>query len=275
MAAADLTWLSTSWRQFLFVVPLALGCLTTGCATGPNAEEARVAQAEMDLATESFQRGRYREALEHVTKSIEVDDGSADAHYLGAMTLLVFCAADEDSPDCRYDDAERHVRAALAIDPNFRDAKNALGVILVHQKRAKEAVAVLRPLSKDILYRSPEKAWGNLGWALLEAGQTDEAISALKRSVAAQPLFCVGHYRLGLAYEKKRDFAAARQALTRALSIEEGGCDRLQEAFSARARVYAHLGLQAKLREDLQRCQRVGASTPTGRACARRLRTVQ
>lgn len=275
MAAAPLTSTSVPARRLFSAVALTVLLLTSACVSGPSPEDARVAQAELDLGSDAFQRGRYREALEHVTKSLEVDEGSADAHYLGAMALLVFCAADSDSPDCRYDDAERHVRAALAIDPDFRDAKNALGVILVHRGKPKEAVSVLRPLSKDILYRSPEKAWGNLGWALLESGKLDDAISALKRAVAAQPLFCVGHYRLGLAYEKKRDFAAARHALTRALSIEEGGCDRLQEAFSARARVHERLGQHAKLREDLERCQRVASSTPTGRACARRLRTVQ
>jgi Tfp pilus assembly protein PilF len=144
-------------------------------------------------------------------------------------------------------------------------------VVLVHEKRPDEATEVLEPLAHDMLYRSPEKAWGNLGWAYLEAGQADKAIPALKRAIAAQPLFCVGHYRLGLAYEQKGEYAAARQSFTRALSIEEGQCRRLQDAFWARARVQEKLGLRAEVAEDLQRCKELARSTAVGKSCARRL----
>lgn len=251
---------------------VALGSvLSMACSSGASLEDVKVAQAEYDLAADAFHRGRLREALAHVEKSVDRDDENADAHYLGAMVHLVFCAQDETSTDCRFDDAERYIREALRVDPEMRDAKNALGVILVHQKRPREAITVLEPLSRDILYRSPEKAWGNLGWAYLETNRTDEAIAALKRAVAAQPLFCVGHYRLGLAYEKKREYAAARQALTRALTIQEGGCDRLQAAYWARARVLAKLGRTAELRKDLKRCRDLTTASAEGRACARRL----
>jgi Tfp pilus assembly protein PilF len=250
---------------------LAAALVLSACSSGPSAEDAKLAQAEYDLAADAFHRGRLRESLDHVEKSIEVDEDNADAHYLGAMVLLSFCAQDVSSPDCRFDEAERYMRGALKADPEMRDAKNALGVILVHQKRPREAITVLEPLSRDILYRSPEKAWGNLGWAYLERGRVDDAIAALKRAVAAQPLFCVGHYRLGLAYEKKREYAAARQALTRAVTIQEGGCDRLQAAYWARARVLQRLGRTAEVRKDLKRCRDLTLDTEEGRACAARL----
>ncbi len=243
----------------------------TACATQAGVDDVRVANAEYGLAGDAFHRGRYREALQHVEKALDRNEANADAAYLGAMVMLVFCADDDKSPDCRYDEAERYLRAALKSEPEMRDAKNALGVVLVHRSRPKEAVEVLEPLARDMLYRSPEKAWGNLGWAYLRAGQHDKAIPALKRAVAAQPLFCVGHYRLGLAYEKKGEHAAARQSLTRALGIEEGQCSRLQEAFWARARVQKKLGLLAELRQDLQRCSELAPRTQVGRTCKRQL----
>jgi Tfp pilus assembly protein PilF len=247
---------------------LALGA--AGCA-GAGPEDVNVGKAEYGLANDAFHKGRYREALGHVNTALDHDDENADAAYLGAMVMLMFCANDEASSDCRYDEAERFLRLALEADPDMRDAKNALGVVLVHSERAGEAIEVLAPLAKDILYRSPEKAWGNLGWAYLEADQTDQAIDALKRSVAAQPLFCVGHYRLGLAYEKEGEYAAARQALTRAVTIEEGDCGKLQAAFWARARVLARLSKEAEMREDLEKCQELAASTAIGQQCSRRL----
>jgi len=266
------TSLSRCGRAAACCVLLALLWQQSACVGSRGGDDAKVARAEYGLASDAFHRARYREALAHVTKALERDDENAQAAYLGTMVMLVFCADDEHSPDCRYDEAERYARLALRADPHMRDATNALGVVLIHRGRSREAISVLRPLSRDMLYQSPEKAWGNLGWAYLDAGETDLAIAALKRSVAAQPLFCVGHYRLGLAFEKKGELAAARHALTRAVTVPEQGCDRLQAAFSARARVEEHLGMRAEVEKDLLRCRELADVTPVGKACARRLR---
>src|SRR5262249_9568601 len=155
--------------------------------------------------------------LDHVQKALSFDEDNADAAYLGATVLLQFCAMDAgmQSSDCRFADAEKYAKQALKTNPDMRDAKNTLGVILIHEAKYDDAISVLKPLANDILYSSPEKAWGNLGWAYLERGNVDEAIDALRRAVAAQPLFCVGQYRLGLAFEKKGDEGAAREALTK------------------------------------------------------------
>jgi Tfp pilus assembly protein PilF len=261
---------------------LALGIVfaPAACSASPNAspDAAQRSIGEYDLAREAFQRGKLREALDHVQKSLDLDEENGDAAYLGAITLLAFCAAVEDpkaSTDCRLEDAERYARQALEVSPEMRDAKNTLGVILVHQGRYDEAVEVLKPLANDILYASPENAWGNLGWAYLLRGNIDEAIDALRRSVAAQPLFCVGQYRLGLAYEKKGEPALAREALTKALETQRPDCQRLQDAFDARARVAMKLGQTEEARSDLLRCRDIGASTKVGQRCSAQLRGLQ
>lgn len=153
----------------------------------------------------------------------------------------------------------------------MRDARNTLGVILVHQKRYDDAIAVLKPLTEDIVYFSPEKSWGNLGWAYLESNRLDLAIDALKRSVAVQPLFCVGRYRLGLAFERQADYAAARDSFTKALETNQPECENMQDAYGARARVLMKLGLSSDARADLERCRDIATSTTIGRKCAAQL----
>lgn len=247
---------------------------TPACSSGngPGAASAdQQSLAEYDLAKDAFQNGRLREALEHAQKAIDLDEDNADAAYLGAVILLAFCAIDERSTDCRYGEAERHVRRALEASPDMREAKNTLGVILVHQRRYDEAIAVLKPLANDILYGSPEKSWGNLGWAYLLAGKIDEAIDALRRALAAQPLFCVGQYRLGLAFEKKNELAAASDALTKALETPRPECQKLQDAFDARARVRMRLGETELARDDLARCRDLSPKTVVGQRCATQL----
>jgi Tfp pilus assembly protein PilF len=256
----------------------AIACLlATGTSAACSAPQPRTgstdarALAEYDLARDAFEHGRLREALGHVEAALRIDEENPDVHYLGAVILLQFCALDEASTDCRFSEAERHARAALAAAPDMRDAKNVLGVILVHEKRYDEAVALLKPLAEDILYASPEKAWGNLGWAYLMRGNTDEAIDALRRALAAQPLFCVGNYRLGLAYEKKGELNLAQEALTKAVETDRPECQRLQDAYAARARVLGRLNKTDDAHADLVRCRDVAPQTPTGKRCAAQL----
>jgi Tfp pilus assembly protein PilF len=250
------------------------GCgASRGAGAAPSTDQRSL--AEYDLGRDAFQNGRLREALDHVQKALELDSDNAEAAYLGAVVLLGFCAKDERSTDCRYPDAEKLARKALDASPDMRDAKNTLGVILVHEKKYADAITVLKPLANDILYASPEKSWGNLGWAYLEMGRIDEAIDALRRSVASQPLFCVGQYRLGLAFEKKGELSAARDAYSKAVDTDAPECKRLQEAFGARARVAEKLGRNDEARADLERCREIASTSPLGQRCAAQLGTMQ
>lgn len=255
-----------------------IGLSIAGCpSTSSNPAQSPEAQssAEYELAKDAYKRGKLREVLAHVQKALEHDDTNGDAAYLGASVHLQFCAADDKSSDCRYEDAEKYARKAIEANPELRDAKNMLGVILVHESRYDEAVSVLKPLANDILYNFPESAWGNLGWAYLLQGNNDEAVDALRRALAAQPLFCVGAYRLGLAYEKKGDLSAARDAFTKAVETPSPDCQRLQDAFDARARVGAKQGLRDEVRADLTKCVDIASATPLGKRCAEQLKTMQ
>jgi type IV pilus assembly protein PilF len=254
---------------------MALASFCAGCTHVPSANDEPRSTAEYDLGRESFQNQRLREALDHVQKALKINEDNADAAYLGVTVLLAFCALDEASPDCRLKEAEKYARQALAAAPDHRDAKNALGVILVQEHRYDEAIAALKPLTEDMIYGTPEKAWGNLGWAYLQRGSTDEAIDALRRAVAVQPLFCVGQYRGGRAHAKRGDLGAAREALTKALDTDRPECKRLQDAFSVRARILAKQGQREDARSDLVRCRDIGADTPVGQRCAVELQTYQ
>jgi len=246
-----------------------------GCEHVATQQEEARSVAEQDLGADARQNGRLREAFFHVQRALKFNPDNAAAAYLGSVVLLQFCALDEHSSDCRFHEAEVMARKALELDPEHRDARNSLGVILVHEQRFDEAITVLKPLTEDLVYRSPEAAWGNLGWAYLERGSMGEAIDALNRAVAVQPLFCVGQYRLGLAYEKKGDLPLAREAFTKAVDTDVPQCKRLQDAYSARARVLARQGLRDEARADLERCRDMGVQTLAGQKCASQLQTYQ
>ncbi len=248
------------------LLALALGCSPSDPKVPSGGDPERMSESETDIAKDLWlRRNQPREALGHALDAVDLDDQNAEAHHLVALLYLDLCRRSPD--DCRLPEAERHARRAVEVKKDYREARNTLGVVLIHRKKYADAVAVLRPLTADILYQTPENAWGNLGWAYLEQGQLDPAVDALSRSVAAQPLFCVGNYRLGLAYERKRQPAQALAALDRALNTEDPACHALQEAYLARARVRLQLGQLDDAQDDLDRCVALQKSTPAGKEC--------
>jgi type IV pilus assembly protein PilF len=245
---------------------LLVACTSRGADAPGGQDTERRSQAEFDVANDLWQRrGRAREALDHALQAVELDEGNADASHLVALIYLDFCRIDVH--ECRLQEAERFARLAIEARPDYREAKNTLGVILIHQRRYDDAIGVLKPLTADILYTTPENAWGNLGWAYLERGQIDPAIDALRRSVAAQPLFCVGNFRLGLAHERKRQLVPALEAYSRALNTDHPGCQGLQDAYAGRGRILMKLGRPEEARSDLTRCAELEDKSKTGKEC--------
>ena len=262
---------NTLWgrgRGFCLIAVLfcEVGCSGSGSAPGAQ-DPSRQAESEYDVARDLWlRRGKPREALEHALKASALDDRNAEIAHLVALLYLDFCSRSE--ADCRLPEAERYARRAIELEPSFREAKNTLAVVMIHQRRAGKAVELLVPLTEDILYQTPENAWGNLGWAYLELGKLDNAIDALRRSIAAQPQFCVGNYRLGLAYERRSELPLAAEAFTRALETTAPGCSGLQDAWAGRARVRLRTGDAAGAREDLERCLELSRGTKTGKECS-------
>lgn len=142
-----------------------------------------------------------------------------------------------------------------------------LGVLLMHGKRCDEAFSVLCPLAEDILYQTLKMLGKTWVGPTSRMGDLEHAIEAV-RSVAAQPAFCVGNFRLGLADEEKGDPAQVVAAFARALEMDHPSCKGLQDACAGRARALLRLGRADDRRNDLERCVQLDKSTPAGRECS-------
>jgi Tfp pilus assembly protein PilF len=245
-------------------------------ANAPATSVERQSDAEYDLARDYFYKDQPRQALDHVRKAIELDGENANALYFASTIHLYFCSGrlELSDPDCRLSDAETYARRALQVNERFREAKNTLGQIYILEKRYPDAIAILEPLTKDPAFESSFLAWGNLGWAQVLSGHLDQGIGSLKSSIT-EPRFCVGHYRLGIAYEKKGDLAAAEAALTNAVSVDAPQCKNLQDAWEERARVRIQLGKLADARADYEKCRDISADSRAGKACVEALARIQ
>jgi type IV pilus assembly protein PilF len=258
----------------------SLGVAVAACggrgASAPPANPERQSDVEYAIARDYFEKGQPRLALDHCLKAVDLNDQNVRALYFTSLVYLVFCDGKLQftDPDCHMAEAETYARRALRVDGSFREAKNLLGQILIDQKKYAEAITVLEPLTRDPSFESSFLAWGNLGWAQVLGGQLDAGIESLEKAVT-EPRFCVGHYRLGVARERKGDLAAAEQSLTNALEVDAPECKNLQDAWEERAQVRMKLGKVVDARVDFQKCRDISAETLAGRACLDALARIQ
>jgi type IV pilus assembly protein PilF len=243
---------------------LAAGCVRATNGVPAGADPEKVSRAEFDLAQDDWKHGRLRSAMEHAQKASNADDGHAEAHHFVAILYMALCQMEGD---CRWDEAEKYARKAVNADAEFRPARHTLGVILIQEKKYDDAIVILRPLAEDILYKTPELAWYDLGGAHLNKGDVDHAIEALTKAVALKPTFCWANYRLGLAWEKKGEIMKAETELTNAVEPADPACRNLQDAYEARGRVREKIGKRELAKQDYELCAKLSMATPAGKVC--------
>lgn len=107
----------------------------------------------------------------------------------------------------RLDEAEAHIRQAIALVPADPTAHYNLGVVLVDKRRFDEAVVEYR----EALRLRP--GWGdahaNLGEALRTLGRLDEAAGEFAAALAANPDNSSVHTNLGAILLMRKDFSEA------------------------------------------------------------------
>ena len=154
------------------------------------------------------EEGKFEEALELYQKLLLLPDARSLAYFKSA-TVFERCERDSD--------AEQAYRAALAEVPEYADALNNLGLLLMRARRYDEAEAFFR----ELLARHPDYANAhiNLGSLLMELGRTAEAIYLFRRAVALKPDEAAGHERLGVALKAAGRVREAVRSLRHALQI--------------------------------------------------------
>ncbi len=118
--------------------------------------------------------GAHGEAARAFALAVEYDP--TNASYLANLGNALRATGDLDGAAAAY-------RRALARAPDLADAANGLGVVLVQQQRAAEAVPWLERAAQDAAFLEAQL---NLGIALQQSGQHERA-AAQYRALAARP----------------------------------------------------------------------------------------
>lgn len=259
-------------RQVLWLSVL-LGL--AGCRYGASADDVNRSQKQFELAVGLQQEGNTPGAFKTLYKAIDYDSNNPKAHLLLANLFLLNRSEDV----ARFDaEAEKHFRKVIEIqnseyageDMLASQARNGLGVLYIHQGRLQDAIVELDSAISDLFNRDAYMAWGNLGWAYLELHNYPKAIDSLTRAVRLRRDFCVGHYRLGLAFLATKDFAKAEQSFTAAVEADKR-CDVFQDAWQLRGEARMRMGNREDARSDFERCVELQPRSDVGQTCSRYL----
>jgi type IV pilus assembly protein PilF len=178
-------------RVILFLLCVAVfssGCATTG-AISP--EDKKKADASRDLGEAYLRENRYTAALGELYKAEKINPDDPILHNdLG----LVFMAKE------KYDLAVTHFQKAVELNPDYSLAKNNLGSAYLVLKEWDKAIAVLEPLTGDLLYGTPHYPLSNLGWAYYNKGDYKKARKYLEEALELKPDFAIAQLNLGRTY---------------------------------------------------------------------------
>jgi len=204
----------------------ALLAVLAACASGPEStrsisKEERLENL-MKIAAAAVAENDSISALETLNLIKSIDDSIPREHLLYALAYL---------NKNEYDLAEKSARRALALDPRFTAAKNALGKILMEQGNLTEAEPLLKDAASDILYRDSSLPKTNLGMLYYKRMDYGNAGIWLEKAIAEQgPYTCYARYYLGKVRLEQQDLNAASRNFLMAL---KGSCSGLSEVHLA------------------------------------------
>jgi len=177
-------------------------------APGPD-PKARLTEYRQYLrALELSQTGHVSDAIAVYREVLDEDGENLPAH--------------DDLADCyfqlhRFFDAANELRAALTLDPHDVRAEELLGSVWLEAGDKARARAEFERL----LGFAPNDYVAHFGLGLLDenAGRIDNALGHFQAAIRSRPDAPEAYDRLGEAYVKKGDYAAAARAFRRALDL--------------------------------------------------------
>jgi protein O-GlcNAc transferase len=119
--------------------------------------------------------------------------------------------------------AEECYRQALAVNPGYAEAFNALGNALGLQGKHGEALASYQ----DAIRLKPDYAgaYNNLGGVLHQQGNLADAVACYRKSIALKPGYPGAHTNLGIALTYLGEVEAALESYRVALSLDPNDVD--------------------------------------------------
>ncbi|HDH10950.1 MAG TPA: tetratricopeptide repeat protein [Nitrospirae bacterium] len=205
----------------------------SACATIPDPEDIKKADAYNKLGSSYLNNGQLNEAFVKFQIALDLDPKNKETlNYLGYISARFK----------KYDDAVSYYERAISVDPNYSDAINNLGVTYAELEDWDKAIQHFKDALNNPMYRTPDWAYSNLGYAYYKQGNYTEAENALREALVRNPVFPGAMYILGLVYTERGNEKAAIKEFKKAIGILPDYMDAHWELANA----YLRLGEKAR-----------------------------
>jgi tetratricopeptide (TPR) repeat protein len=133
----------------------------------------------------------YATALQEYRKSLAIDPGQQQTHYLAGLSLI---------RNGQPKEAAEELRTALKLNSSDVSAKYHLAFSLVQLHEVGEAQTLLQ----EVIQQDPNRgdAYYELGKLQLEKGDTKGAVASLETGTKVNPEADYIHYQLAMAYRR-------------------------------------------------------------------------
>ncbi len=111
-------------------------------------------------------------------------------------------------------------KKALELNPDYAEAQHNLGVALAESGQWEEAIKAYQKTLAMPSNAHAGSVYTNMGWAYYSLGRLDEAERALQQAVRFEPTLGPAYYHLGLVFLKAERREEARAAFRRVVELE-------------------------------------------------------
>lgn len=170
---------------------LLAACATSGTSEPKKKEltHTEIARMFIEIANGAILEGDATGALENLFRAEKEDPKLPELYHSEALAFYM----KHDIPT-----AVVKARKAVELKPDYSDANNTLGKLLIDLGKADEAIEPLTRAAKDPLYRGAFKPLTNLGIIYYRRGSYDRADLYLSRAITDAPAAaCVAYYYRG------------------------------------------------------------------------------
>ena len=153
----------------------------------------------MQVADGAVQEGDPTGGLRFLQEAESYDASLPELHHVRALALI---------QKHEYAAAILSAEKAIRIKPDFAEANNTLGRLLMETGRTNEAIAFLQRAATNLVFRESYKADINLGILYYRTGQDPLARKYLDHAILIAPMqSCVAYY-----YKGHLDLRASKMA---------------------------------------------------------------
>jgi tetratricopeptide (TPR) repeat protein len=177
-----------------------------------STSNATLALSYLPLGESQYRTGDFPGAVDIYRRALELDNNNPVIHYRMGYVLTQYG---------KLEDAEKHLKAALEIEPEFAPALASLGYVYrrrgeklpegieraSHLSKAESLLVQALDLSPRLVDEEGESWWGSLGGLYRRRGQINEAIYAYNQAAIVIPKSSYAFSNLALLYTQQNDRA--------------------------------------------------------------------